>query len=610
MTVKNIYFGTLGVQSSLFTAGLLNVTSNPQNTFYNYSKIKTDSAKDRPSSYFPKKTNSYFVIILGEEKYDLPAAQRLLRSVLYAKYIGLPVVCFATQPITARYLLYVAELQQNHKIYKLREFPKNDILINHVLLAHVIDVNTEGYPYSNGQEIYKELRKLHIKKIAPNAHAKLSAKLLNMPQKELDIVLEQPTFWQLRFFVNILSEKLAAHRSEFQPTSSIPNEDVAGEIEILQAEASRLSKIYAELLSRKVMGKLDHLEKIDSPQTIVNLTKKYYYIYTECLTQLLFLEKQKFSAPIVGFANKFISKYRAVTDFIDHFLAETKSQLQDIPEYEENQDYELSYDFSLYSPEDVINEFTEWVAANQSKKTQAQACLKADPSERVVYCFRADLVGSKPKIWRRFEIDGKKNMLQLAQVIMALFNMDGSHLYSLTNFIGDQKHRETSLEFKKKSKFETSNDLKKPDMDNIEDLFSLIRSLADGVGISGNIEYLMPGENEEMLMYNNVEVQPGETLLENSQAKEKTRFRFEYDFGDSWCIDLRVEKIEAITTAGPIPTTVLKGKGAGIVEDIGGIPGLLDYQEHPEDYDVFGVQDDFQKFDLEEINARLQKLEF
>lgn len=113
-----------------------------------------------------------------------------------------------------------------------------------------------------------------------------------------------------------------------------------------------------------------------------------------------------------------------------------------------------------------------------------------------------------------------------------------------------------------------------------------------------------------MLMYNNVEVQPGETLLENSPAKEKTRFRFEYDFGDSWCIDLRVEKIEAITAAGPIPTTVLKGKGAGTVEDIVGIPGLLDYQEHPEDYDVFGVKDAFQKFDLEEINARLQKLEF
>lgn len=68
------------------------------------------------------------------------------------------------------------------------------------------------------------------------------------------------------------------------------------------------------------MCKLDHLEKICSPQTIVNLAKKYYQIYAECLTQLLFLEKQRFSAPIVGFANKFISKYRAVTDFIDHFL--------------------------------------------------------------------------------------------------------------------------------------------------------------------------------------------------------------------------------------------------------------------------------------------------
>lgn len=180
-----------------------------------------------------------------------------------------------------------------------------------------------------------------------------------MPQKELDIVLGQPTFWQLHFFINVLSEKLTARQSEFQPTSSISNEDVGGEIEILQAEVSWLSKIYAELLSRKVMCKLDHLEKICSPQTIVNLAKKYYQIYAECLTQLLFLEKQRFSAPIAGFANKFISKYRAVTDFIDHFLVKTRSQLQNIPEYGEDKDYELSYDLSLYPPEDIINEFTE-----------------------------------------------------------------------------------------------------------------------------------------------------------------------------------------------------------------------------------------------------------
>lgn len=609
MTIKNIYFGTLGTQPSLFTAGLLNVTSNSQNTFYDYSKIKTGSAKDRPSSYFPKKTHSYFVVILGEEKYDQPAAQRLLRSVLYAKYIGIPIVCFAASRITVRCLSYVTELEQKHKLYRLMEFPQKNILIHHILLAHILDVKTEGYPYSNDQDIYKELRKLHREKIGAYAHAKLSAKLLEMPQKELDIILGQPTYWQLRFFVAILSEKLATHQAEFQTSSSLPSEKVGGEIEILQAEAARLSEMYAELLSRKVIGKLNHLEKIDSPQTLVNLAKKYYQIYGECLARISFMKKQKFSPSAAIFANKFISKYRAVTEFVDNYLAETKSQLKDIPWYEkddEDKDYGMTYYFSLYPPEDIISEFTEWVAASQTKKTQVS--LKAEPSERTVYRFRADLVDSKPKIWRRFEVDGQKNMLQLAQIIITLFNMDGSHLYSLTNLIGDQKRREAISEFKEKSKLELDNYAKNPDMNTVEDLFSLIKSLADGVGLSGNIEYLMPGDDGERLIDNDVEIQPGETLLEDSQAKEKTKFLFEYDFGDYWCIDLKVEKIEQITSAEPIPTTVLKGKGSGIIEDIGGIPGLLDCQEHPENYDVFGARDDFQKFDLEETNALLREL--
>lgn len=220
MTLKKLYFGTLGIKPSLFTTGLLNVTSNPQNTFYNYSKVKTGSAKDRPSSYFPKKSNSYFVVILGEEKYNLPAAQRLLRSVLYAKYIGLPIACFTTQNISEQEIAFVKKLQRQHQLSQLWQASPNELLTNYVLLTYLTGPETENYIYSKSNDIYKELRKLRSKDMS-RTRAKLSTKILNMPQKDLDIILWQSTLWQERFFTSILSEKLAAYQPEVQTPTSV-----------------------------------------------------------------------------------------------------------------------------------------------------------------------------------------------------------------------------------------------------------------------------------------------------------------------------------------------------------------------------------------------------
>lgn len=611
MTLKKLYFGTLGVKPSLFTTGLLNVTSNPQNTFYNYSKVKTGSAKDRPSSYFPKKSNSYFVVILGKEKYDLSAAQRLLRSVLYAKYIGLPIACFTTQNISEQEITFVKKLQRQHQLSQLWQASPNELLTNYVLLTYLTGPETENYIYSKSNEIYKELRKLRSKDMS-KTRAKLSTKILNMPQKDLDIILWQSTLWQERFFTSILSEKLAAYQPEVQTPTSVTKKDTDQSIKILKAEATQLSETYDKLVSRKILGKLENLEKVDSPQTIMNLANKFYQVYTNCLERITFLKQQKFSSLVVKFVTKFISSYRDMNNFINDLLTDFKSQLSAIPLFVESLDDTLpDFYFNFYptSPDDVINEFNDWVTTGQTSEIKAKNKAKTKPSKRFIYRFRADLVGSKPKIWRRFEIDGKRNMLELAQVIMVLFNMDGSHLYSLTNFIGDQKRHENSEKVEKKNALNMPKQGKKLNVDDVEKMFSLLESyLSNGAAFSKNIEYLMPGEDENMLMYNNVEVKPGETLLEDSQAKEKTRFRFEYDFGDAWRVDLKIEKIETVTNVGQILTTVLKGKGPGIIEDIGGIPELMNYQENPEDHEAFGAYDAHQEFNLTELNKRIHKL--
>ena len=46
-----------------------------------------------------------------------------------------------------------------------------------------------------------------------------------------------------------------------------------------------------------------------------------------------------------------------------------------------------------------------------------------------VYSFYAELRDYKPKIWRRFEINGEKTMAELGYAIMLMFEMQASHLF-------------------------------------------------------------------------------------------------------------------------------------------------------------------------------------
>lgn len=104
--------------------------------------------------------------------------------------------------------------------------------------------------------------------------------------------------------------------------------------------------------------------------------------------------------------------------------------------------------------------------------------------------------------------------------------------------------------------------------------------------------------------------------LDQIVPEPKTKFMYEYDFGDSWEHDVLVEKILPPDPKLKHPVC-LKGQGACPLEDIGGVWGYANFLEaiadpsHP-DHAMYTewVGDEFDPaaFDLEANNAALQRI--
>ncbi|HRV94457.1 MAG TPA: plasmid pRiA4b ORF-3 family protein, partial [Anaerolineae bacterium] len=97
---------------------------------------------------------------------------------------------------------------------------------------------------------------------------------------------------------------------------------------------------------------------------------------------------------------------------------------------------------------------------------------------------------------------------------------------------------------------------------------------------------------------------------------EKTKFVYEYDFGDSWEHVILVEKILPPEPGVHYPRCI-KGKRAGPPEDVGGIWGYEDFLEaikdpkHPQHEAMLEwAGDDFdpEAFDMSGVNEALEKL--
>jgi len=178
-----------------------------------------------------------------------------------------------------------------------------------------------------------------------------------------------------------------------------------------------------------------------------------------------------------------------------------------------------------------------------------------------VYQLKATLKYSKPPIWRRIQLRGSTTLGDLHDILQSIMEWDDDHLHCFTV----RKVTYTDLKF---------------GLEEAEDEW--------------------------------------ETTLEQIAPRARSRFMYEYDFGDSWEVDLVVEK-----RLPPDPTThypvLLKGARAAPPDDIGGIwayEHLVELVRNPDDPEreewlehLEFFPDDFDPdvFDAEAINRRLSR---
>jgi hypothetical protein len=134
------------------------------------------------------------------------------------------------------------------------------------------------------------------------------------------------------------------------------------------------------------------------------------------------------------------------------------------------------------------------------------------PGEITIYQLKATLRHSDPPIWRSFELRGDTPLDSLHYILQALFDWDGDHLHCF-----------------------------------------LARKIE-----YGDTEYL-EGAEEEMDV----------TLAEIAPAK-RSKFMYEYDFGDSWQVDLVVTDRFPADPDGTYPR-LIDGERAAPPDDVGGI---------------------------------------
>lgn len=200
-----------------------------------------------------------------------------------------------------------------------------------------------------------------------------------------------------------------------------------------------------------------------------------------------------------------------------------------------------------------------------------------------IYQFYAELDDYKPKIWRRFQVTDNITPARLCYIIQVLFEMTASHLMAL----------EVPLKM--------PLNMNAPDLilrfeimdEDFEDLSAPHRNVRVCDATEGTLR--------------RIKLHPGSTL------------NFNYDFGDDWWVTLTlVEIIEDKDLPGSELPRVLDGAGFGIIEDCGGVGGLMDLaaafkKKKGADYKEFrewlGVDNlNMDAFDLEDMNFRLKKI--
>ncbi len=183
-----------------------------------------------------------------------------------------------------------------------------------------------------------------------------------------------------------------------------------------------------------------------------------------------------------------------------------------------------------------------------------------DQAKTMVYQLKVTLLGLKPPVWRRVLVPGDVNLAGLHCVIQYVMGWSNSHLHMF--HVGKTRYAP-----------------RMPDWDDVED--------------------------------------EKKVILRDVAPKTGSKFFYEYDMGDSWGHEIRVEAITS-TAAEPQRPECLAGAGACPPEDCGGIGGYEDllaalrdpkHEQHTEMVDWVGEGFDPAAFNLAAANKALGKRE-
>jgi hypothetical protein len=181
-------------------------------------------------------------------------------------------------------------------------------------------------------------------------------------------------------------------------------------------------------------------------------------------------------------------------------------------------------------------------------------------STEFIYQVKITLRGSKPPIWRRLLLPNTISLYQLHQIIQIAMGWNDSHLHQ---FIINEKY----------------------------------------FGVPSPDDW-RPVKDERRYTLNQV------------APSQKSRFIYEYDFGDSWEHEILIEKIQPLELGVKYPICI-KGKRACPPEDIGGIWGYMEFSEamsnpnhskHDSYREWWSGDFDPEDFDIEDINQALQEI--
>lgn len=219
-------------------------------------------------------------------------------------------------------------------------------------------------------------------------------------------------------------------------------------------------------------------------------------------------------------------------------------------------------------------------------------------AQHYVYRFYAELKDYKPKIWRRFEINGEKTMAELGYALMLMFEMQASHLFCFNENVREAVLANLRAHFS-------------------EEQIQKAWSKDEWNDFAKNVRYELPFEDSYLGDDERLEV-ANKIKLQQISRNPGWKLTMAYDYGNSWEVELELLACEKKEVSLADLPNVLEGEGFGIVEDVGGVSGLEELakalkkgsgKKCDDFYAWLGTTSlDLEAFDKDDINFRLKKL--